>query len=348
MKKLLIVISVVAAVVALCGWTAAWLVTPGRPADGRFSVSAGENVDLIVGRLSDRGFIRSRALFKLVLRQSGLEARIQPGEYDLAGAATLLDIIRKLTTGGISADEFTLLVKEGYDLRDIRQRLEELGYAGAKVFFEATGEPLAEPSRSDLRPAPDLAKDFPFLASKPAGTSLEGYLFPDTYRLFKKATPDQIVREFLANFERRLKDSGLLDKVASSGHGLHEVLTLASIVEQEVRLPEDRRLVADIFWRRLARGMALQADSTVNYVTGKSVAAASAEDLKAASRFNTYEYPRLPPGPICNPGLSAIRATLEPEPNQYWYFLTDDAGAVHYAKNFEEHTQNKARYLRRQ
>jgi UPF0755 protein len=184
------------------------------------------------------------------------------------------------------------------------------------------------------------------LAAKPAGTSLEGYLFPDTYRLFKKATPGEIVGELAANLERRLEGAGLAEKIAASGHSLHEILTLASIVEREVRSPEDRRLVADIFWRRLAAGLALQADSTVNYATGKSVAAASAEDLKTASRFNTYRYPGLPPGPICNPGLSAIRAVLEPEPNRYWFFLTDDEGQVHYAATFEEHTQNKARYLR--
>ncbi|MFA6603787.1 MAG: endolytic transglycosylase MltG [Patescibacteria group bacterium] len=346
MRKLLITVGSVAAVVALGGWIAAWLVTPGHPADASFSVAAGENVDRIVARLSDRGFIRSRALFKLALRQSGLEAKLQPGNYDLAGVSTQFELIKRLTSGGVSADEFVLLIKEGWDLRDIQKRLEELGYAGAKEFFRATGEPLAEPGRSDKRPAPDLTEEFPMLASKPTGTSLEGYLFPDTYRLFKTATPEEIVQELVANLERRLRAAGLLDRIVADKK-LNEILTLASIVEQEVRSPEDRRLVADLFERRLERGMALQADSTVNYVTGKSAAAASAADLQADSPFNTYQYPGLPPGPICNPGLSAVSAVLDPEPNQYWYFLTDDAGAVHYAKTFEEHVQNKARYLRR-
>jgi UPF0755 protein len=191
----------------------------------------------------------------------------------------------------------------------------------------------------------DLSEEFPFLAEKPAHVSLEGFLFPDTYRLYREAGPEDIVRTMLRNFDRKI-DAELRAKIEASGRSFYEIVTMASIVEREVRTDESRRRVADIFWRRYDIGMALQADSTVNYVTGKSLAAVSFEDTKVDSRYNTYKYPGLPPGPIGNPGLAAIRATVDPLPNDAWYFLTDAEGNVHYGRNLDEHNRNKARYLK--
>jgi len=198
-----------------------------------------------------------------------------------------------------------------------------------------------------MRPPPDYSAEFAFLAGKPPFVSYEGYLFPDTYRFFRGASPEEIVKKLVANLGRRLSEAGIIEKIAGRGTSLHELLTLASVIEKEVRTPEDRRLVADVFRRRLEIGMALQADSTVNYVTGKSVAAASSEDVAADSPYNTYKHRGLPPGPICNPGLDAISAALEPQANDYWYFLTDADGGVHYAKTLDEHNANKAKYLNR-
>lgn len=164
-------------------------------------------------------------------------------------------------------------------------------------------------------------------------TSLEGYLFPDTYRVFDDATAEDIIRKMQDNFERKV---GEID---------YDTLILASIVEREVAGSEDRRKVADLFLRRLKIGMALQADSTVNYVTGKNTPALSAIDRNLDTAYNTYLHRGLPPTPISNPGLDSINAVRNPEPNPHWYFLTDTEGSVHYARTLEEHNQNKRRYL---
>ena len=135
-------------------------------------------------------------------------------------------------------------------------------------------------------------------------------------------------------------------EIKRQGKTIHEILTLASIIEKEVSSDKDRKLVADIFYKRLDAGVALQADSAVNYVTGKSTPRASAQDLAKESPYNTYRYRGLPPGPIASPGLSAILAAVYPTANPYWYFLTTPAGQAIYSKTFEEHVANKAKYLR--
>ncbi|MBI4262164.1 endolytic transglycosylase MltG [Candidatus Uhrbacteria bacterium] len=174
--------------------------------------------------------------------------------------------------------------------------------------------------------------------------SVEGYLFPDTYRVYKKATALDVVEKMLANFDARVT-ADIRAKIRAQRLTLHEGVTLASIIEQEVATPEDRRVVADIFLKRLKAGIALQADSTVNYITKKGMSRATIVDTKIDSPYNTYRYRGLPPGPISNPGLDAILAVAEPTLSPYLYFLTTEDGRVIYARDFEEHKQNRQRYL---
>jgi len=174
--------------------------------------------------------------------------------------------------------------------------------------------------------------------------SVEGYLFPDTYRIYTTATAQDIIQKATENFDRRLVDD-IRTKIQARGLTIHEVVTLASIIEREVATPEDRRFVADIFLKRLDAGMALQADSTVNYITKKHVSRASLADTKIDSPYNTYQHRGLPPGPIGNPGLDTIRAVIDPTSSPYWYFLTTEDGRVMYAQDFEEHKENRGKYL---
>ena len=345
MKKTFIPLAILSlGAAAALAWSAVWLSMPGRPIDTVFSVAAGDSTDKIIGGLKDRGFIRSRWIFRYILSQSGLAARLQPGDYDLVSVDSYGDIIAKLTTGGLPANEFVLLVKEGWDLRDIRNQLALIGYAEADGLYRVTGSPAADYGPAGAGGPPSLAAKHVFLRDKPADVGLEGFLFPDTYRFFRDASTTDIVGKMLDNFGRKFDT--LRADLTASGKSVFEVVTMASIVENEVRGDEDRRLAADIFWRRLAAGMPLQADSTVNYVTGKSLPAVTAKDTEAASRFNTYAHRGLPLGPIGNPGLSALSAVLHPQKNAYWYFLTDAEGRVHYGRTLDEHNANKARYLR--
>jgi UPF0755 protein len=322
-----------------------WLDSPGQPSGMTFVISQGESTGQIVTRLKQEGFIRSQWLFRQTLKDSGLADRIQPGQHDLADVSDYGELIERLTKSQVAAHELVLKVIEGWNLNDIQAELKKQGYPRADDFDMAAGQPISG-FRIFSHIVPDWQSEYEWLSGLERGDGLEGYLFPDTYRVYRDATPEEVVRRLLDNFERRLERAGLFDKVKASGHSLHEIVTMASILEREVRGKEDRQMVADLFWRRLEEGMALQADSTVNYVTGKSTAAASAEDLKIDSAYNTYRYRGLPPGPIGNPGLEALEAALNPTANDYWFFLTDSEGAVHYAKNFDQHKRNKALYLR--
>lgn len=237
-------------------------------------------------------------------------------------------------------EEVTVTIPEGSDLRDLAHILIKVGLIKeAAELYAVTGEP----AKRGVNPAWS-GKDFPWLEEKPADVSLEGYLFPDTYRFFADSSASDIVQKLLQNFDQRT--AALRAETAERGRDFHELLTLASIVEAEVKTDADRSQVADIFRRRLGEGMALQADSTVHYATAASGSVfTTAADRETDSPWNTYKQRGLPPGPIANPGLAAITAALKPEPNDYWYFLTEPDGTVRYARTLEEHNANKV-YLK--
>lgn len=348
MKKPFIILIALLGTLGVLSWTGAWLSTPSTRNAPSFVVEKGEGADVIARRLKAQGVIRSELFFKVALSRSGLATRLQPGTYDFRGAEDFAEVIRRLASGGVPANEFVLLVKEGWNLSDIKKALDDAGYADAEGFFRVTGSPATDHRTlsADSAPKPaDLSADFPFLRDKPVYVSLEGFLFPDTYRIFRSASAGELVKTLLANFDRKLTPE-LRQRIADRKKSTYEIVTMASIVEREVRGDGDRRMVADIFWRRLEVGMALQADSTVNYATGKSLPSVTLEDTESVSEYNTYKYPGLPLGPISNPGLSAIEAAVSPAPNEYWYFLTDASGTVHYGRNLDEHNQNKAKYLK--
>lgn len=183
------------------------------------------------------------------------------------------------------------------------------------------------------------------LKAKPQYVSYEGYLAPDTYRIYKDATLEEVINKLIA-WRLNSLEPEIFENIKISRKTFFEILTMASILEREVRSIADKKLVADIFWRRLSKNWALQADSTVHYAVAKEGNVfTTAKDRQTDSLWNTYKYPGLPPSPICNPGLDSIQAALYPEANNYWYFLTDKDGGVHYAKTLEEQNVNKYKYL---
>lgn len=172
----------------------------------------------------------------------------------------------------------------------------------------------------------------------------EGYLFPDTYLFLPNVTAEDVIAELKNNFVKKtevIKAEILLFKKP-----LADIIKMASLVEEEARTEETRRIVADILWKRLALGMPLQVDSSFRYINGKGTKDLSLDDLKIDSPYNSYLYKGLPPTPICNPGLNSIRATINPIKTDFLYFLSDQAGEMHYAKTFAEHLRNKERYLK--
>lgn len=180
---------------------------------------------------------------------------------------------------------------------------------------------------------------------KPADVSYEGYFLPETYRVFADATPEEIIEKIFLTWKVKLTPE-LVIEMEKQQKSFYETLTMASVVEKEVGNAEDRGMVADIFLRRLQNNWFLQSCATINYITGKNAPAASSEDIKIDSPYNTYMYKGLPPGPIGNPSIAAIRAVLFPIKNNYWYFMTGNDGVTRFARTLEEHNVNVEKYLR--
>ena len=192
-----------------------------------------------------------------------------------------------------------------------------------------------------MKPYPKWSERFPFLATLPSGASFEGYLFPDTYLFPKEATAELIVNELLKTFEKKALP---LFEAYSGKTKLtpYESLVLASIIEEEGKNAQERKIISDIFLKRLAIGQPLQSDATVNYVLGTSKMQPTLKDIETNSPYNTYKFPGLPPGPIANPGIESLTAALDPTPNEYYYFLNNlKTGETVFSKTFEEHVRNR-------
>lgn len=173
----------------------------------------------------------------------------------------------------------------------------------------------------------------------------EGYLFPDTYRLYKTATPEEVISKMKANFTKKLTQD-ILDEISAQKKDLGEIVTMASILEEEVKSTEDRKIVAGILWKRMSLNIGLNVDSSLTYILGKTSAELTETDLKNNSPYNTYTHRGLPPTPISNPGMDALLAALRPTTTKYFYYLSGKDGVTHYATTLEEHALNKRRYLR--
>ena len=188
----------------------------------------------------------------------------------------------------------------------------------------------------------DYSKECEFLKEKPEDISLEGFLFPDTYEISEGTSCDDIVIAMLSNFEKKLTQE-LKDEIQKQKKSVFDIITMAAMLEKEVRTLSDKKIVSGILWKRLEAGMPLQIDATINYITGKSDPGATIKDTKIDSPYNTYKYKGLPKGPISNPGMSSITAAIEPTDSPYWFYLSD--GATYFSKTLEEHNVNKAKYL---
>ena len=180
----------------------------------------------------------------------------------------------------------------------------------------------------------------------PDNADLEGFLFPDTYRIDKAAAAADIIKKMLDNFQRKLTPA-MLEEIKRQNKSVYEIIALASLVEKEVRTADDMKIVSGIFWQRIKNRQGLESCATLAYILGVNKAQYSVADTKIDSPYNTYKYRGLPPGPIANPGLNAITAAIYPEETDYNYFLSDPAtGQTIFSRTLGEHNLNKAKYLK--
>ncbi|MBI4239850.1 endolytic transglycosylase MltG [Candidatus Uhrbacteria bacterium] len=334
-KKIGILISVVVLIVLITSAFLAYQLMPLNDFAGEkaFRVEQGESVRSITSRLEKERILRSAFAFRVFLYVSGISSRIIPGDYTFSSHASAPTIARSLAKGGVI--EATITIPEGWSRNDIAAYVESKGIASQHEMLEAT----------DAKRKRGLLSSFPFLTEFPETASLEGFLFPDTYKIFTSQQTKDIVYKSLYNFDAKVTAQMRKD-IAVSGKTLFDTIILASIVEREVSNNADRRLVADIFYRRLQRGMPLQSDATISILTGKKNPQSSLADIAIDSPYNTYANKGLPPGPIANPGLSSIMAAIYPEKNPYWYFLSAPDGTTYFSKTYDEHLAKKRKYLK--
>lgn len=296
-----------------------------------FIIIKGEETSTIADNLKKEDIIKSSFLFKVYLKFKGVANRVKAGEYQLPQNLTIEDLV-KILVQGVSLEEQKITIVEGLGAGDIATYLMDKKVINQKNDF------------LKLLDISDWKGKYNFFTGAPKTANLEGYLFPDTYNIYIDATAEEIIEKILQNFNGKITQQMRVD-IDKQGKNLYDILIMASVIEKEVSKPADRKMVADIFYKRLEAGIPLQSDATVNYVTKKGTTRPSIEDTKVDSLYNTYKYKGLPPGPINNPGLEAISAAIYPTSNPYYYFLTDEKGQIYYAKTYEQHLLNKQKYL---
>lgn len=353
MKKIIFLISfavLLSGLVIGSGYVV-WRLFLGSPPVGAptktFEIKSGEGAGQVGKRLAQAGLLQDQIdywLFRFYVERKNLAGKLQAGIFEVKSGQSIAALARYLINPQWAEQELRFL--EGWTIRDYSEYLVEQGVAQKGELESLVGAPATDYRFvKDLPPPKDFSQDYDFLADKPLNLSLEGYLFPDTYRLRKIDNLETIARRLLNNFGQKL-DADLRAEIRRQGKSIFEIVTMASILEKEARTTTDRKLIADILWRRLSIGMPLQVDSSVNYVTGKSVPAVSIAETKIESLYNTYKFSGLPLGPITNPGLDSIKAAIYPQANDFWFFLADKEGTVHYSKTLDEHNRKKAMYLK--
>jgi UPF0755 protein len=302
------------------------VLTPAAAVDARpllVDIPAHNGVLDIAGRLYAAGAIRSRVGFVLLALVRGNSRALKAGEYEIARGASTLDVLTLLETGRVK--QHLVLHREGSTVLELARVLESERLATSAAVTR-------------------LASDRAFLATLGIdGPSIEGYLFPDTYQLVRGMTTEEILTRMVQRLRAKLGPD-VAARAQARGLSVHQLLTLASIIEREAVARDELRTISAVFWNRLKLNMPLQADPTVQYATGKERRALTRADLGQEHPYNTYRRPGLPPGPIASPGLAAIEAALDPAPVKYLYFVAMDDQRHHFSVTLGEHNVAVARY----
>ena len=297
----------------------------GQPAVN-ITVPPGTSVSGVADILAKNGVIGNTVVFQVYVRLNGYNSRLDAGQYHVPGGASMIEVAALL--GHSLASEVSVTIPEGYTSKQIADVLQQKGLFQAQAYLTAVQHD-------------QFSQDF--LAGRPPGSNLEGFLFPDTYNFSAKATPDDVINAQLNRFGEQVTPA-LRAHAADHGLTLYQALVLASIVEREGRFNDDRGQIASVFYNRLAAGTPLQSDTTVQFAKGNPGAAITNADKAIDSPYNTYLHTGLPPGPICNPGLASIVAALTPAQTDFLYFLTDKDGHAHFSKTLAEHNAQAAQY----
>ena len=304
-----------------------------------FSIGAGEDIRSIARRLDEAGLVASEWYFLWSAWTGGLGGRVRAGDFVIPGKRTAPEVVALLRASEGKPKEVSITFPEGWTADKMAARLSANNFDGER-FLALVRDPF-----------PEWREKFPILETLPKGSSLEGFLFPDTYSFALDASSEMILERLLRNFDEKF-DMSLRTETARQGKSVFEVVTMASILEREIgtanqskeTIERDRKIVSDIFWRRFKDGYPLESCATVQFVLGTNKTQLSIEETRTDSPYNTYVNKGLPPGPISNPGGVSLRAALFPEANTFYFFLNNpETGKTFFATTFEEHKANKVK-----
>lgn len=287
------------------------------------SIAPGEGFNSAIARLEAAGVIRHPLKFKLLARLNGDDKRLKAGEYVFSGAMSPRQVLDHLVAGSVKLYKFT--VPEGYNLFQIADLVQTGGFGSSVDFIR-------------LARSGELARSFGIEAD-----TLEGYLFPDTYFFPKGATVQSVLATMIKRFHEIFSPQWR-SRAAEMGYSVHEVVTLASIIEKETGAPHERELIASVFHNRLKKGMRLEADPTVIYGIENFDGNLTRKHLNTPSPYNTYTLKGLPQGPIANPGKAALQASLYPADTQYLFFVAKRDGTHQFSTNLKDHNAAVRKY----
>lgn len=265
------------------------------------------------GILARADVIRSEALFQFAVKIFYGNRPVIAGDFSFEKKHSVFEVVRIVTGGLFGKAQSKITIPEGSSVADI--------------------------VRTAIKAIPEMDGKQLLVQAKP----LEGYLFPETYFMFKTITPEAFIGRLQREYEVRI--APLRPEIAATKRTESQIIIMASLLEKEARNAEEAKIISGILWKRFDKGMPLQVDAPFLYVLNKTSSELKASDLQKDGPYNTYTRKGLPKGPIGNPGLNMITAALHPASSQYWYYLHDNNGVVHYAKTYDEHVQNKKKYL---
>lgn len=300
-------------------------VNPHDSSQIRVVIEPGEGSSAILAKLKQKHLIRSELATRMYIDLSGAKGKLQAGGYVLTRQQDVSDIVEHLSSG--KTDEINVTILPGLTLKDLADP-EVKGSLADQGF-----------SQEEIKAA--FAKKYtsPLLADKPADQSLEGYIFPETYRMGAGEGLESVIQRSLDDFYTQLQSRGLIDAFRGRGLTIHQALTLASIVQKEVSDPATQKQVAQVFYKRLSDGMVLGSDVTFEYAAAQ-LGVTPAVDI--SSPYNTRQVQGLPPGPIANMNISALEAVADPAPGDYLFFVAGDDGKTYFARTQQEHEDNVA------
>jgi UPF0755 protein len=307
-----------------------------------FTITQGASVDTITQQLQRQGYISHPLIFRFYVRLSGATSALQAGDFQLPQQISMVGLVQRLEVA--HAAEVSLRFTEGWRREEMAEYITK--QQQSLKLHTITGDAFATLAKD---PSPALSK---LLNNGSAeGTSLQGFLFPDTYLVSPTDSTEQLLKRMVTNYRDKVTPA-MVHQFSTQGLTEYEAITMASIVEREGRSVEEKHMIAGILLARLKNGMVLGVDATLQYVLGYSQAeqrwwrqGITVQDLALDSPYNTRLHVGLPPHPICNPGLAAIEAVAQPQASTYVYYLHDAQGVIHYATTLSEHEANIARYL---